>query len=63
MDNEIVGDLNMSYTKKKHKVDMTVENIFDKRYALEVSNDLSRNTKSYAAGAPRTVLVNYTYQF
>lgn len=63
MDNEIVGDLNMSYTKKKHKVDMTIENVFDKRYALEVSNDLSRNTKSYAAGAPRTVLVNYTYQF
>lgn len=61
-DNKIVTDLNVSYTKKKHKIDMSVDNLLDKRYALEVSKDTT-GKKSYAAGAPRTVLVNYTYQF
>lgn len=61
-DNKVVADLNLAYTKKQHKVDMTVDNLFDERYAVEVSKDTA-GKRSYAAGSPRAVLVNYTYQF
>lgn len=66
-DQKIVTDLNLAYTKKKHKVDLTVENLFDKRYAIDVSKAASATPAtvlpSYTAGTPRAVLANYTYQF
>ncbi len=61
-DNKVVADVNLGYSKKQHKVDMTVDNVFDERYAVEVSKDAT-GKRSYAAGSPRAVLVNYTYQF
>lgn len=61
-DNKVVADLNVAYSKKQHKVDLMVDNLFDERYAVEVSKDTT-GKRSYAAGSPRAVLVNYTYQF
>lgn len=61
-DNKVVADLNVGYSKKQHKVDLMVDNLFDERYAVEVSKDTT-GKRSYAAGSPRAVLVNYTYQF
>lgn len=54
--------ISLGYEHKQHKLTAAIDNAFDKRYAVEVSKD-SRGNKSYAAGAPRTVFVNYTYQF
>ena len=59
---DVITDLNVGYGKGKHKVDLMVDNVFDKRYAVEVSKDTTGKT-TYSAGAPRAVLVNYSYQF
>jgi iron complex outermembrane receptor protein len=59
---DVITDLNVGYGKGKHKVDLMVDNVFDKRYAVEVSKDTAGKT-TYSAGTPRAVLVNYSYQF
>lgn len=61
-DNKLISDLNLRYTRQQHQVDLTVSNLTDERYALEVSKDTGGD-KSYTAGAPRAVLANYTYSF
>lgn len=61
-DNKLISDLNLRYQQKQHQFDVTVSNLTDERYALEVSKDTG-GEKSYTAGAPRTVLANYTYTF
>jgi iron complex outermembrane recepter protein len=61
-DNKTLADLNLRYVMKQHKFDLTVSNLTDERYALEVSKDTSGD-KSYQAGAPRAILFNYTYSF
>ncbi|MFN3786671.1 MAG: TonB-dependent receptor, partial [Thiothrix sp.] len=38
-DNKVIADLNLAYSKKQHKLDLTVDNLLDKRYAVEVSKD------------------------
>ncbi|MGE4294623.1 MAG: TonB-dependent receptor [Campylobacterales bacterium] len=45
-----------------HRVAVAVENLFDKRYAAEVTKDTSGNV-SYKAGSPRTVTASYAYRF
>ncbi len=61
-DNKMIADFNLRYAMKQHKFDLTVSNLTDERYALEVSKDTSGD-KSYQAGAPRSILFNYTYSF
>lgn len=61
-ENKLLTDLNLRYSMKQHKFDLTVSNLTDERYAVEVSKDTAGD-KSYTAGAPRSVLFNYTYSF
>jgi iron complex outermembrane receptor protein len=39
-----------------------VENLFDKRYASEAKKS-TNGDNSYSAGAPRTALLSYVYNF
>ena len=59
---DFVTNLMLGYDKGSHAITLNVDNLFDKRYASEVKKD-SRNTKYYSAASPRTVMVNYTYNF
>lgn len=61
-ENKLISDLNLRYTMKQHKFDLTVSNLTDERYAVEVTKDTAGD-KSYTAGAPRSVLFNYSYNF
>lgn len=59
---DFVTSLNLSYTQGPHDISLNVQNLFDKRYAVEVEKDTS-GEKSFSPGAPRTVLLSYSYQF
>ncbi len=61
-DNKLLADLNLRYSMKQHKFDLTISNLTDETYAVEVSKDTGGD-KSYQAGAPRAILFNYTYSF
>lgn len=54
--------LMLGYETGPHKVSLNVDNLFDKRYATEVTKD-TQGDKSYSAGSPRTAMLNYTYSF
>ncbi len=60
--NDLITDLNLRYNMKQHQFDLTVSNLLDERYAIEVSKDTGGD-KSYVAGAPRALLANYSYNF
>jgi iron complex outermembrane receptor protein len=45
-----------------HMVQLNAENLFDQRYAVEATKDVS-GRYSYAAAAPRSVMATYTYSF
>lgn len=45
-------------TRGRHRVALEAQNIFDQRYAAEVTKDTSGRVL-YSAGAPRTILVTY----
>ncbi len=57
-----VTNLTVGYTHEKHSVTLNADNIFDKHYAFEVKKDTSGNV-TYTAAAPRTVFLNYRYNF
>lgn len=57
-----ITNLNVSWEHEKHLVALNVENLFDRRYAVQVSKDTSSNL-SYTAGVPRMAMLNYSYRF
>jgi iron complex outermembrane receptor protein len=59
---DFITSLNVSYAKGPHTVSANVQNLSDKRYAVEVKKD-ARGSKSYTPGAPRSLLVSYRYAF
>ncbi len=61
-ENKTISDLYLRYAFKQHKFDLTISNLTDERYAVEVSKDTGGD-KSYQAGAPRAILLNYSYSF
>lgn len=56
-----VTNANVGYITGAHRVNLFVNNLFDKKYAVAASGDSSEVL--YTPAAPRTVMVNYTYQF
>jgi iron complex outermembrane receptor protein len=58
---EMVVNAMVAYAHKEHKLQLNVNNLFDMRYAEEVS--LSDGDYSYTPGAPRNIQLNYRYQF
>jgi iron complex outermembrane receptor protein len=54
--------LMFGYQNGPHAVALNVDNLTDKRYATEVKKN-TNGDKIFYAGAPRTALLSYTYQF
>lgn len=59
---ELISSLNLGYEQGQHALAVNIQNLADKRYALEVTKD-SRGNLSYTPAAPRTFLLSYQYQF
>ena len=59
---EFVTNLMLGFEKGKYDVSLLVDNLFDERYAVEVTKDTS-GEKDYSPGAPRSVMARFTYTF
>ncbi|WP_136679648.1 TonB-dependent receptor [Neptunomonas sp. XY-337] len=59
---DFVTSLNVSYATGPHDISLNIQNLFDKRYAVEVEKDTS-GEKSFSPGAPRSIMLSYRYQF
>lgn len=59
---ELVTSLMLGYRKAPHSLTLNVDNLFDKRYAMEVTKDATGKI-GYYAGAPRTAMLTYQYAF
>ena len=59
---QFITSLNVAYDTGAHSVSANIQNLTDKRYAVEVKKD-SRGDKSYTPGAPRSLMLSYQYQF
>ncbi|MCU7853882.1 MAG: TonB-dependent receptor [Candidatus Thiodiazotropha sp. (ex Monitilora ramsayi)] len=59
---EFLTNLMLGYAAGPHSVQLNVSNLFDKRYATEVTKR-TNGDKSYSAGAPRTAMLSYAYSF
>ncbi|MDX1809061.1 MAG: TonB-dependent receptor [Sulfurospirillaceae bacterium] len=58
-----VTDLMIGYVwKKTQSIQLNVQNIFDKHYAMEATKDVYGN-ETYKAAAPRSFMVTYNYKF
>lgn len=59
---DFITSLNINYTQGPHTLGANVQNLTDKRYAVEVKKD-ARGNKSYTPGTPRSFLLSYRYAF
>jgi iron complex outermembrane receptor protein len=59
---DFVTNLTLGYATGPHSLQLNISNLADKRYATEVKKSTSGD-KSYSAGAPRTAMLSYAYNF
>ena len=59
---DLVTDYMIGYEMKAHNIQLNMNNVFDKYYAMEASRDTSGN-ESYKAASPRSTMLTYTYKF
>jgi len=59
---DFLTTLMLSYGQGPHSLTLNVDNLFDKRYAVEVKKSTA-GLKSYYAGAPRSAMLTYRYDF
>ena len=59
---DFLTSIMVGYEKAQHSISLNIDNLFDQRYAAEVKKNTS-GTKFFYAGAPRTAMLNYRYQF
>ena len=59
---DFLTSLMLGYEAGPHSLTLNVDNLFDKRYAVEVKKNTS-GVKSYYAGAPRSTMLTYRYTF
>jgi iron complex outermembrane receptor protein len=59
---EFLTNLMLGYSQGPHSLKLNVENLFDKRYASEAQKS-TNGDNSYSAGAPRSALLSYAYNF
>lgn len=57
-----VTNFALSYELKGHSLTFNADNLFDKHYAMEVKKDTTGKV-TYAAAAPRTLMLTYRYDF
>jgi iron complex outermembrane receptor protein len=59
---DLITDYMIGYETKVHNIQLNMNNVFDKYYAMEASKDTSGNV-SYKAASPRSTMITYTYKF
>jgi iron complex outermembrane receptor protein len=59
---DFLTNLMLGYSTGPHSLQLNISNITDKRYASEAKKSTSGD-KSYSAGAPRTAMLSYAYNF
>ena len=59
---EWVTNLAVGYQKGGHSLNLNVDNLFDKHYAIEVKKDTAGKV-TYTAASPRTAMLTYRYGF
>jgi len=59
---DLVTSLALSYETGPHTISFNVDNLFDKRYAIEVKKD-TRGKKYYSAASPLAAMLNYSFAF
>jgi iron complex outermembrane receptor protein len=59
---EFLTSASVGYSRGNLDLSLMVDNLFDKKYAVEVTKD-TRGVKRYSPGPPRTFLVRLTYNF
>lgn len=60
---KFITNANLSYdVGEAASLSLNIENLFDKRYAVEVKKD-TPGTRTYAAGQPRTFVLSYSQNF
>ncbi len=59
---DFVTDIMLGYEHKNHNIQLNVNNVFDKHYAMSADKDLDGDI-TYKAAAPRTAMLTYTYKF
>ncbi len=60
---DLVTNLFVGYRKGPHRIGLNVDNLFDKRYAIEAELDAGGTRYSYVPGKPRSFLLSYRYEF
>ena len=59
---DLISDFMLGYEKHNHNIQLNINNLFDKQYAMEASKDVY-GIESYKASSPRTSMLTYTYKF
>lgn len=59
---DFVTDVMFGYEKKAHLIQLNINNIFDKHYAMQAEKSVY-GVESYKAAAPRNFMVSYRYKF
>lgn len=59
---DLITDFMIGYQIKEHNIQLNINNVFDKYYAMEASKDTS-GVESYKAASPRNSMLTYTYKF
>ncbi len=59
---DLVTSLMLGYESGRHSISLNVENLTDKKYAMEVKKDTSGKV-TYTAASPRLMMLNYRYDF
>ena len=59
---DFVTDVMFGYEHKEHLIQLNINNIFDKHYAMQADKSVY-GVESYKAAAPRSAMVSYRYKF
>lgn len=59
---DFITDVMVGYEYKNHNIQLNVNNVFDKYYAMSALKDIDGDV-TYKAAAPRTAMLTYTYKF
>lgn len=59
---DFITDVFIGYEFDRHRIGLNINNLFDRRYAIQAKKD-TRGNKSFVPGTPRNVLVSYRYEF
>ncbi|PUE64141.1 TonB-dependent receptor [Arcobacter caeni] len=59
---DLITDFMIGYERQNHNIQLNINNLFDKYYAMEASKDTSGN-ETYKAASPRSTMLTYTYKF